>query len=208
MRVTAISQPRSPSDVRIIDEMHRLRARVFKGRLSWNVRCAEGREYDEFDDLAPTYIITLSDSGSVIGCARLLPAIGTTMLSAVFPQLLRRGHLPAHPRMVESSRFCVDTECEEGRVDGSLHVATLTMFTGIIEWCMANGYTEIATATDVRFERILKRAGWPMERLGDPTIINETRSVAGILPADTMSFMHLRPTGYHSAISAAGRKAA
>ncbi len=53
---------------------------------------------------------------------------------------------------------------------------------------MANGYNEIATATDVRFERILKRAGWPMQRLGDPTMINETRSIAGILPVDIASF--------------------
>ncbi|WLS01103.1 acyl-homoserine-lactone synthase TraI [Shinella sumterensis] len=208
MRVTAIAKARTASEMRILDDMHRLRARIFQGRLSWNVRCTDGREYDEFDDLAPTYIITLSNSDSVIGCARLLPAVGTTMLGAVFPQLLRRGQLPAHPRMIESSRFCVDTECEEGRVDGSLHVATLTMFAGIVEWCMANGYNEIATATDVRFERILKRAGWPMQRLGDPSMINETRSVAGILPADAVSFKRLRPAGYHSAIPALGKKAA
>ena len=208
MRVTAIAKARTASEMRILDDMHRLRARIFQGRLSWNVRCTDGREYDEFDDLAPTYIIALSNRDAVIGCARLLPAVGTTMLGAVFPQLLRRGQLPAHPRMIESSRFCVDTECEEGRVDGSLHAATLTMFAGIVEWCMAHGYNEIATATDVRFERILKRAGWPMERLGDPTMINETRSVAGILPADAESFGRLRPAGYHSAVHDLGRKAA
>lgn len=208
MRVVAISQPRTATETRIIDEMHRLRARIFQGRLSWNVRCVDGREYDEFDSLSPTYILTLSDKDVVIGCARLLPAIGTTMLGSVFPQLLRRGVLPAHPRMIESSRFCVDTECKEGRVDGSLHTATLTMFAGIVEWSMANGYNEIATATDVRFERILKRAGWPMQRLGDPTMINETRSVAGILPADAESFRRLRPSNYQSTILAPRKKAA
>lgn len=208
MRVIAIAKPRTASETRIIDEMHRLRARVFQGRLSWNVRCVDGREYDEFDALSPTYILTLSGHDAVIGCARLLPVIGTTMLASVFPQLLRRGRLPAHPRMIESSRFCVDTECEEGRADGSLHAATLTMFAGIVEWSMANGYSEIATATDVRFERILKRAGWPMQRLGDPTMINETRSVAGVLPADAESFKRLRPAGYHSAIPAPRQKAA
>ncbi|MEO5326397.1 acyl-homoserine-lactone synthase TraI [Mesorhizobium sp. CC13] len=198
MRVTAISKLRTASETRIIDEMHRLRARIFQGRLSWNVRCVSGREYDEFDDLEPTYIITLSDSDAVIGCARLLPAIGSTMLGTLFPQLLHGAQLPAHRRMIESSRFCVDTGCEEGRAEGPLHTATLTMFAGIVEWCMANSYTEIATATDVRFERILKRAGWPMRRLGEPTMINETRSVAGILPADAESFERLRPAGYHS----------
>ncbi|WP_315927398.1 acyl-homoserine-lactone synthase TraI [Mesorhizobium sp. SP-1A] len=208
MRVIAIAKPRTVAERKIIDEMHRLRARIFQGRLSWNVRCVAGREYDEFDDLVPTYIVTLADRGTVIGCARLLPADGKTMLGAVFPHLLRDGRLPAHRHMVESSRFCVDTACEEGRAQGQLHAATLTMFAGIVEWCMANGYTEIATATDVRFERILKRAGWPMRRLGEPVLINETRSVAGILPADAASFNCLRPDGYCSAIPALRQRAA
>ncbi|PSJ51337.1 acyl-homoserine-lactone synthase TraI [Pseudaminobacter soli (ex Li et al. 2025)] len=208
MRVIAITKPRTASETRIIDEMHRLRARIFQGRLSWNVRCTSGREHDEFDDLAPTYIITISEANSLIGCARLLPATGTTMLGTVFPQLLRNGRLPAHRGMIESSRFCVDTGCEEGRAAGALHVATLTMFTGIVEWSMANGYSEIATATDVRFERILKRAGWPMRRLGQPTMINETRSVAGILQADATSFGRLRPEGYRSTFAGLQPKAA
>ncbi len=208
MRVIAIAKPRTAAETRMIDEMHRLRARIFQGRLSWNVRCVSGREYDEFDDLAPTYIVALADSDTVIGSARLLPAIGKTMLGAVFPQLLRDGHLPEHRRMIESSRFCVDTACDEGRAQGQLHAATLTMFAGIVEWCVMNGYTEVATATDVRFERILKRAGWPMRRLGEPVLINETCSVAGILPADAASFERLRPDGYRSAIPALKQRAA
>jgi N-acyl-L-homoserine lactone synthetase len=35
------------------------------------------------------------------------------------------------------------------------------MFAGIVEWCLAAGYHEIVTATDVRFERIHNRAGFP-----------------------------------------------
>lgn len=207
MHLIAIRNPKGAPEVRILDAMHRLRARIFQGRLAWNVRCIDGREFDEFDALSPTYIIALSESETVVGCARLLPALGTTMLRAVFPELLREGHLPAHRALIESSRFCVDTSIEEGRGQ-ALHEATLTMFAGIIEWSIHNGYSEIATATDVRFERILGRAGWPMERLGDPIMINETRSVAGILPADWASFERVRPASYSSAFIAPRKHAA
>lgn len=207
MHLIAIRNPKGASEVRILDAMHRLRAQVFQGRLAWNVRCIEGREFDEFDELSPTYIIALSGSETVVGCARLLPALGTTMLKAVFPQLLREGHLPVHGAMIESSRFCVDTSIEEGRGQ-ALHEATLSMFAGIIEWSIQNGYSEIATATDIRFERILGRAGWPMDRLGDPTMINETRSVAGVLPADWASFGRLRPASYTSDFIAPRKQAA
>jgi N-acyl-L-homoserine lactone synthetase len=120
------------------------------------------------------------------------------MLERTFPQLLASGTLNAHPAMIESSRFCVDTTFRERRGEGSLHDITLMMFAGIIEWCLLHGYHQIATATDVRFERLLARAGWPMSRLGEPKMINETNSVAGLLAADQTSFERVRPPSYRS----------
>jgi acyl homoserine lactone synthase len=100
--------------------------------------------------------------------------------------------------MVESSRFCVDTSVASQREASQLHFATLTLFAGIIEWSMASGYSEIVTATDLRFERILKRAGWLMQRLGDPATIGNTVAIAGSLPADRVSFEQVCPPGYQS----------
>ncbi|WP_308400490.1 acyl-homoserine-lactone synthase [Agrobacterium tumefaciens] len=73
------------------------------------------------------------------------------------------------------------------------------MFAGIVEWSILNGYREIVTATEVRLERILRRAGCPLSRLGAPAQINETRSVAGLLPADWVSFDRLCPSTYAQA---------
>ncbi|NTJ11692.1 acyl-homoserine-lactone synthase [Rhizobium lusitanum] len=182
----------------LIDGMHRLRASVFRERLEWDVEVVDGREVDDFDQLPATYILLLTGSSKVSGCARLLPASGATMLTGAFPQLLSTGTLEAHAAMVESSRFCVDTTIQEGRGAGTLHKATLTMLAGIIEWSIINGYSEIVTATDVRFERILKRAGWPMRRLGDPMRIGNTIAVAGSLPADRASLERVRPAGSRS----------
>lgn len=57
------------------------------------------------------------------------------------------GQLDAHSAMIESSRFCADTSVREGRRAGSVQEATLTMFAGIIELCLANDFTEIVTVT-------------------------------------------------------------
>ena len=208
MRVVAIKNPKSEVERRLIHEMHRLRARVFRGRLAWTVRCTSGLEIDGFDKLKPTYLLCIDRSDAVIGCARLLPATGGTMVEKVFPQLLETGQLPAHPRMIESSRFCVDTNAAAEREQAGLHSATLAMFAGIIEWIILNGYREIVTATDVRLERILRRAGWPLTRLGSPAQINETKSVAGLLPADWLSFDLLRPSIYSSSFSLHQKEAA
>ena len=78
------------------------------------------------------------------------------------------------------------------------HLATLTLFAGIVKWCLINRYSEVATATDIRLERVLSRAGWTLHRLGNPTLINETPSIAGLLPVDRSTFERLRPDGYQS----------
>jgi len=198
MRAFAIPAANYKLDSDLIDSMHQLRARIFRDRLEWDVTVQQGREVDEFDSCLPTYIVAVTPSRQVVGCARLLPATGPTMMSVLFPDLEQTGLLRPHAVMVESSRFCVDTSLEAGRAGGSLHDVTLTMFAAIIEWSMAQGYTEIVTGTDVRFERILKRAGWPMTRIGDPRPIGNTMAVAGLLPADSESFAQVRPANYTS----------
>lgn len=171
MRILVVSPDLYEHHRGLLTQMHRLRAQVFGSRLGWDVEITADEERDEYDRLGPTYILEIDATDRVADYVRLLPAIGPTMLRQTFPQLLREGRLEVHPGMIESSRFCVDTHLEAGRGGGQLHQATLTMFAGIIEWSMANGYDEIVTATDLRFERILNRAGWPLRRLGEPVEI-------------------------------------
>lgn len=198
MQILTVSPDRYVDHSDLLTQMHRLRAAVFGERLEWDVSIADAGERDEYDDLDPTYILAVTDGQKVVGCARLLPALGPTMLEQTFPQLLESGSLNASAQMIESSRFCVDTSLPAGRRGGQLHLATLTMFAGIIEWSMANGYDEIVTATDLRFERILNRAGWPMKRLGDPVAIGNTVAVAGSLSANETSYERVCPLGYRS----------
>ncbi|WP_425624841.1 acyl-homoserine-lactone synthase TraI [Agrobacterium radiobacter] len=201
MYITAVATPRNEAERKLLSEQHKLRAEVFSGRLGWEVDVRGGQERDHFDDLRPIYILAVTDNDRVIGCARLLPATGPTMIANVFSSLLPDGKLRSHDAMIESSRFCVDTSVEAGRGSNAIHEATLTMFAGIIEWSIANGYTEIVTVTDLRFERILSRVDWPLQRIGPPRKIGSTTAVAGTRPADPAIFARLRPKNYQSMIA-------
>ena len=191
--------------------MHQLRARVFHERLDWNVTVRDGREHDEFDRCRPTYILIVKGRETVIGAVRLLPATGPTLLAVLFPELRGQGPFRPHAAMIESSRFCVDTSVtttDEAAGQGqALHSATWTLFAAIIEWSMANGYGELITATDLRIERILRRAGWPMARIGQPKPIGNTKAVVGLLPTDRASFATVRPAGYSPIVRLARRAA-
>jgi acyl homoserine lactone synthase len=201
MHIMAIDAPRNAVEEKLLEDHHNLRARVFSGRLGWDVNVDGGKERDAFDDLGPTYILAVSEQDRVLGCARLLPAVGPTMVGNVFPSLLPDGNLHSHDAMIESSRFCVDTSQEATERSKSVHETTLAMFAGIVEWSLLKGYTEIVTVTDLRFERILSRVNWPLERIGPARKIGTTTAVAGILPVSSLIFERLLPANYFSTIN-------
>src|SRR6266542_4457256 len=76
-------------------EMHRLRYRIFKERLGWDVQASGDMEVDEFDACQPVYLLQRNDDGRVQGCVRLLPTTGPTMLRDTFPALLDGQAAPA-----------------------------------------------------------------------------------------------------------------
>jgi N-acyl-L-homoserine lactone synthetase len=89
--------------VTLLDEMFKMRARVFGERLGWDVVVHEGRERDEYDDLDPTYIMAEAH-GRLCASVRLMPTSGRTMLADHFPQFA-----PApSPSVWEATRFCVE----------------------------------------------------------------------------------------------------
>jgi acyl homoserine lactone synthase len=93
----------------LMDEMFRLRARVFGDRLGWDVRVADGKERDKYDDEGPVYLVYADDEArKVKGCLRLLPTTGPTVLADFFSDTLPEAvHLTA-PTIWECTRFCLD----------------------------------------------------------------------------------------------------
>src|SRR5258708_27430089 len=89
-------------------EMHRLRYRVFKERLGWDVQVSGGMEIDEFDALHPAYLLQRGSDDRLPGCGRPLPSAGPHILRDTFPALLSRRPPPPSPEICESSRFALD----------------------------------------------------------------------------------------------------
>src|SRR5205814_3225941 len=93
----------------LMDKMFRLRARVFRDRLGWDVQVTDGKERDKYDDEGPVYIIYADDeTQEVKGCLRLLPTTGPTLLADIFADTLPDAvHIRA-PTIWECTRFCLD----------------------------------------------------------------------------------------------------
>ncbi|MDA8048895.1 MAG: hypothetical protein M0002_02620 [Rhodospirillales bacterium] len=175
-------------------EMHRLRYRIFKERLGWDVEVSDDMEVDEFDACRPAHLLQ-KDDGRIQGCVRLLPTVGPTMLRETFPVLLDGEPAPARHTVWESSRFGVDLGSRAERTGRSIARATFELFDGMIEFGLLRQLTDIVTVTDARMERILCRANWPLRRLGPLKAIGKTLAVAGYLEVSHQRLTRVREAG-------------
>src|ERR1041384_1290663 len=135
-------------------EMHTLRAKVFRGRLGWEVPVLSGMEIDGYDALEPRYML-MRDGETLRGCWRLLPTEGPYMLKDSFPQLLDGQEAPSDPSIWELSRFALETD------GGGFGFSDMTMesIEAVIRHAHEQGLQRYVTVPTVAIERMLRRAG-------------------------------------------------
>jgi acyl homoserine lactone synthase len=162
-----------------LHQMHRLRKMVFKDRLGWDVTISGELEADEFDGLGPNYLLSIDRYGTVNGCVRLLPTTGPNMLRDIFPSLTTKAAVPCGERVWEASRFAVSGNTVTA--EAGLSRTTCELLIGVLRFGLSYGISTIVCVVDVRMERILRRAGWQLERLGPARRIGKTIAMAGQL---------------------------
>lgn len=151
------------SKLESVDAMHRLRHRVFKERLDWEVNSDGGRERDEFDHERARYLLAYDDDETLVGTWRLLPTTGRYMLKDTFPQLLGLYPAPQSTTIWETSRFAVAGVSPEDQPSGSLRAnpnhITRELFLGLVEYCISERIESVYTVYDVRIARLLPHIG-------------------------------------------------
>jgi len=168
----------------ILEDMYRLRARVFARRLDWDVEIENGMEIDEFDALDPVYLVGLDESANVVSCIRLLQTTGAHMLADVFSDILQ-GQAPLRAATLwESTRFCVDTErlSAADRGQGSVARATSELMSATLQYARDCGISDIITVIDPVMNRVLKRSdNAPYGYVGETVQMGKTKAMAALL---------------------------
>ncbi|MEM7525782.1 MAG: acyl-homoserine-lactone synthase [Pseudomonadota bacterium] len=177
-------------------EMHRLRKRVFHDRLGWDVQLVGDQEVDIFDAMGAHYLVAMDDAtGRARMCVRLVPTTGRYMLADTFPVLLHGQDAPRAPSLWESSRFAVDLDDRSGASKRGVSCEMCALLAAMNEVALAQGWRQIVTVTDVIVERLIKRAGYPLSRFGDPVQLGVTKGVAGYMEMSRTALAHCREVG-------------
>lgn len=96
----------------LLDQMYRLRHRVFIDRLGWNLDTDGLKEIDQFDNGACMHVVALDGEGRVRATSRLTPSLEPNVTCEVL-QAQMNTQFPRAPHIVEVSRHCVDPELDE-----------------------------------------------------------------------------------------------
>ncbi|MCB1450338.1 MAG: hypothetical protein KDJ67_09515 [Nitratireductor sp.] len=182
--ILTIESPERSNFSDLIDDMFRMRAEVFSGRLGWEVTVNGGREIDRFDDEDPIYLVSVDErTGLLRGALRLLPTTGPNMLSDVFGVLTPEG-APQSPLIWESSRFAINPRVLAGEdranANHRVNAVTLELLCGIVEICRISGIEHIVSVFDARMARIFRAVDCPFRVIGTPTKIGKTMTYAAL----------------------------
>jgi acyl homoserine lactone synthase len=192
MLASIIEMPESgAANSQRLEGMFRLRHEVFKERLDWEVGSQSGRERDMFDDLDPVYIVC-EEQGEVLGSWRLLPTTKPYMLKDVFPELLYGMPAPEAPDVWEISRFAVSKRVAGNESLGTVKTVTNLLLEQLFKFAAQRDIKRIVAVADVRFERILKRAGLLTHRYGPPMEIGVTRAVSGFADVSDLNLRRMQ----------------
>lgn len=163
----------------LLEGMFRMRYEVFHERLNWEVKVAQGREQDEYDDEATVYVIGVRESDRCVFASwRVRPTLQPYMLRDTFPVLLGDKEAPCDQQVWEVSRFAVrrGTTVEDGAFCG-FNDLTRKLFAHTLKWAIENGITKGVWVTTLSVERMARRLGYTLRRWSEPVKIGSTHAV-------------------------------
>lgn len=173
----------------LMDQAFRLRHRVFVEESGWeDLRKADGREIDQFDDARATHMLFVED-GQVVGYQRMLPTTRPHLLSDVLSELCE-GERPVGPHVWEWTRYCVEkSHRERGR---KLSYTANVLLSGIVEWGLDNGVGEIVIEMDPLWLLRLVQLHFRVTPLGFPKEIEGKDTIAVTAAFDRRTLARLQ----------------
>lgn len=160
-----------------LNEMHKLRAKIFKERKGWDVTIIADMEIDGYDALNPYYLIIQGSppKEQISGCWRILPTTGPYMLEHTFPELLHGVEAPKSENVWELSRFAIQPKHKSAL---NFSDDSIVAIKAVVEFAMNRGVVQFVTVTTLGVEKLLRRQGLDISRFGPAIRIGVENAIA------------------------------
>jgi acyl homoserine lactone synthase len=150
----------------LLEQMFRMRARIFHDHLGWDVVVKDGKECDKYDEQSPVYIIYTDDDGrEVKGSLRLLPTTGPTLVADFFSDTLPDAAGLMAPTIWECTRFCLDENVWQKKKEEIVFASTV-LLVALGDLALRAGIESVIGNFDAAALHLWRRIGCEVEILG------------------------------------------
>jgi acyl homoserine lactone synthase len=169
------------------------RHQIFVEQLGWSLPLAnDGLERDQYDRDDTVYVVAHDESGSICGCARLLPTTRPYLLKDIFPLLIAgRAAAPQSPDVWELSRFAVSQRAAKGAGESSHAWDFRSMLASVVRCAAQLGARRLIGVTYLSMERLFRRIGVHAHRAGPAQSIDGKMVVACWIDIDSQTLSAL-----------------
>jgi acyl homoserine lactone synthase len=178
-----------------LETIFRIRHRVFKERLGWDVPSSDGLEQDQYDHEDAWYLLLRDDDDKIVGTCRLIPTTSSYMIGEVFADLLDGDEPPHSPKVWEVSRLAMDSTVPGRRMLSQVHQLTSQLYCGLVELGLSLGITELIGVYDRAVARFMSRAGAKPSWQGQAHIVGGTSAMAVRFDVTEQALFDIRRAG-------------
>jgi len=153
--------PNDESHFEYLSQMHHLRHKIFYKNLHWRdgIRAYSQMEFDDFDHKNCRYLIRVNEKDRVDACTRLTPTCFPHLLANAFNEYVELEPISQSITIVETSRFCADSDVAPSNIAGLLMAAML-------ELGMKSEIERYVSLSDARIKPVVLKYGWHARELG------------------------------------------
>lgn len=178
--------------LKTLEQILSIRKLAFIDRKKWDIESYQGSDYewDEYDDPDAIYIYA-HENDRVTGCVRLRPSNKPTLMSGplsfILPTEKTRPHLG---HCWEATRFALSTNnFSTGKLTrANVDIRTAALFLSMIKFAQQQKIHTYEIVVDTLMEKILKRSGWPIERLNTALGSKGENIIYGTLPCTLKTY--------------------
>ena len=150
----------------LLEQMFRMRGRIFHDHLGWDVVVKDGMERNKYDEQSPVYIIYTDEDGHrVKGSLRLLPTTGPTLVADFFSDTLPDAASLMAPTIWECTRFCLDDDVWQKRKEEIVFTSTV-LLVALGDLALRAGIESVIGNFDAAALHLWRRIGCEVEILG------------------------------------------
>ena len=150
-----------------LDQLFRIRHRIYVEEKKWRAASEDGREIDQFDTEHAINLVGIQD-GRIIAGSRFIPTTEPHLLSEVFPHLCTRVGVVRDAAVFEWTRGFIVPEFRE--TAGLLIKAQFCA--AVMEYCLGEGIQQIGGIQELYWLPLWKRFGWTVHVIGEPSEID------------------------------------